>query len=142
LRIKIHGIKGYESLIPTSAVAEMISRAWGMKEGGTMTAEDFESRTFDSSESTAKAAKDANMIVKIQVPLFVAPGQKAEMLLYNKSRTFQAHCDGGKGAGKELAELIRRKGIQGAKGYFIAFAEKKKGELTVMVDKMLPAQPW
>ncbi|KAL4527494.1 hypothetical protein Ndes2437A_g02655 [Nannochloris sp. 'desiccata'] len=133
--------RGVESMIPTSAVAEMISRAWGIKDGGTMTAEELESRSIDISKSRAKAAKDENMVVKVQVPVTLLPGQRNEMLLYNKSRSFSAHCDGGVGAGRELAALIKAKGIQGAKGYFLGYVEKE-GELTLIVDKMLPAQPW
>jgi tetratricopeptide (TPR) repeat protein len=141
LRLKIYGTKGVESMIPSTAVGEMISRAWGLKDGGTMTAAELDAQSIDVSQSTAKAAKEANMVIKVQVPVRLAPGQKNEMLLYNKSRSFQAHCDGGKGAGRELANLIKSKGIQGAKGYFIGYVEKE-GDLTVLIDKMLPAQPW
>lgn len=83
-------------------------------------------------------------IVKVQVPLqgpFPMFGEHHDLLVYNKTRSFQAMITGTTKEGKELAEIVRSRGINGQKGYFLACMEKE-GELTVVTDKLLPTQPW
>jgi len=135
LRIKLYSLQHDETLTPRTEWMKMLM-------GGMSYDELVAQSTDPDRESKVKARKDASMVIKIQIPRIIIPGEKAyEMLLYNKSRSFQAHCDGGEGTGRDVYNLIKDRGIQSAKGYFLGYMEKE-GELTLMIDKMLPAQPW
>jgi ankyrin repeat protein len=136
LRIKIYSLQTDDYISRADFVRMIVN-------GGQMSNEELLSRSTNSSDpvSRTKAPKDASMVIKVQIPRFLMAGEKIELLLYNKSRSFQAHCDGGVGSGRVVYNLIKNKGIQQAKAYFLAYMEKE-GELTLMIDKMLPAQPW
>lgn len=42
---------------------------------------------------------------------------------------------------RKLARMVRERGVNGQKGYFMAKVDKSTGEL-VISDKVLPIQPW
>ena len=101
---------------------------------------ELEKKSYKGTDINA-AIKEGNMVIKVQVPIRLLPGQPNQIMMYNKTRSFQAYCDGNVGTGRELSILIKTRGLQGAKGYFLGFIERE-GELTLLIDRMLPAQPW
>lgn len=142
LRINVHSYWGMDSMIiPMSVISEAAAQAAGMREGtDALSRESIEAKSVKMSEARAKYAKDKNMIVKVQVPLNPMPNH-SDLLIYNKTRSFQCVADGTTPVGRRLDGIIRSRGIAGQKGYFLAYMEQE-GELTLIVDKMLPTQPW
>ena len=142
LRIKIHTYKGMEHMItPMSVISEAAACAAGMREStDPLSVDSIRAKSVKMTEARAKYAKDKNIIVKIQVPLDPRPDY-CDLLIYNKTRSFQCVASGTTPEGRRLDSIIRSRGIAGQKGYFLAYMEKE-AELTVIVDKLLPTQPW
>jgi len=64
------------------------------------------------------------------------------MLIYNQSRSFQCYVDqDGSPDVKRVTEIIKRRGWNGIKGYFLAHQDGASGEL-VLSDAILPTQAW
>jgi len=97
---------------------------------------------------------DGQMLVKIQTVRRVPAGRKfpcpngsmeidpnGHMMVYNESRQFQCMLDPNKLDAQKLIAILKEKGVAG-KGYFWAFMEEEKREITVITDPMHPAQPW
>lgn len=137
LRVKIMGAQGmHMMLLPTSSFGDQIAHATGLRSGA---APDLAASAVRFTEDMVQAAADRNMLVKVQVPMDARGNNK--LLVYNRQRSFQGFIDGSSGAGRRLAEVVRAQGVSGVKAYFVAFMEKQ-GELTLVADKVLPAQPW
>ncbi|GFR41967.1 hypothetical protein Agub_g2767 [Astrephomene gubernaculifera] len=108
--------------------------------------------------AAGKATKEAAVRVKIQVPQLQGERERQELrrlgqnpdalLCYNQDRSLMCQLDGSCPAGRQLAELIRREGIQKLKGYFAAYFDEKCERQNgvpremVVVTSMLPAQPF
>ena len=128
----------YGKIVPRAAVNDIMAKSMGMKESVPGEG-DLASKSYDMKDSS-KTAKTKSMIVKVQVCLNPFPGSD-HMFIYNQTRNFQGSVAASTFRGKLLDSLIRRKGILGQKAYFIGYVENQ-GELTLRIDKMLPAQPW
>jgi hypothetical protein len=80
-------------------------------------------------------------IVKVQIPLdFVGP-----CVIYNKSRSLSTYLLESHPMNKKLVDLIRAKGISGAKAYFKASwrtEESGASYLDIHADTMLGGMPW
>ena len=70
------------------------------------------------------------------------PDLNSDMVAFNEKRNFRCQLDPKMFDAPELISIIRQKGVGRVKGYFWAFMEQGKPELTVITDPILPAQPW
>jgi tetratricopeptide (TPR) repeat protein len=127
--------RGAKSILK-SAVAELMAYSAA---GNTITKSEVDERVNTCSDVIELDEK--NLVFKVQVPINLPFGYPNYLKLSNKSKSFEVVCDGDVGTGKELAAVVKRRGVLGVKGYFLGFMNKD-GELMLMVDKMLPAQPW
>ncbi|GLC68764.1 hypothetical protein PLESTF_000734200 [Pleodorina starrii] len=104
------------------------------------------------------ATQQSPIKVKIQVPapptelerqMMLLAGESPDLMLcYNQDRSLVCRIDGFSGPGRQLADLIRREGILGMKGYFGAFFDercRRQGGVPcemVVISSMLAAQPF
>jgi hypothetical protein len=87
----------------------------------------------------------------VQVPLAAPPGERALLLIYDKSRSLHVFVDARSPRGAALAKLVRARGAgpggagRGQKAYVVA-AAARPGELELAVgargSKLLPPQSW
>ncbi|KZV63782.1 hypothetical protein PENSPDRAFT_691340 [Peniophora sp. CONT] len=81
-------------------------------------------------------------VIKVQLP--VTAGQPTlPMLVYSKSRNFECRIrrEDAPAAYDRVAQIVRKKGFQGAKAYFVAQL-KSENELIVKVSEVLADQPF
>ena len=70
------------------------------------------------------------------------PDPDLDLVAFNEKRNFRCQLDPELLDGPSLISFIHRNGIGHVKGYFWAFMEKGKRELTVITDPIHPGQPW
>ncbi|KAI0798254.1 hypothetical protein C8Q75DRAFT_708684 [Abortiporus biennis] len=98
---------------------------------------------------TFSPSQPKSMIIKVQVPFAAdmpglsAPLSTGDLLIYNKKRDFVCSVQYGddRQAYKRISEVVRTKGVGGAKAYFPAEL-KSKDELVVKIDEVLAEQPF
>lgn len=80
------------------------------------------------------------MVIKVQVPF---DNSKIPLLLYNKSRDFTCtiSCENGAEQYEQVAQVVRAKGVGGAKAYFAAEL-KRKDELVIKIGEVVAEQPF
>ncbi len=83
LHNKIHAAKLPKSTIRPTDISDVISRAWGVKDGGTMTTEELKARAVPLPKSSAKADKDASMALKVELNSILTR-KNHEVLIFNK----------------------------------------------------------
>ncbi|KAI0070236.1 hypothetical protein K474DRAFT_1654087 [Panus rudis PR-1116 ss-1] len=88
-----------------------------------------------------------SLTIKVQVP-YGGPGMsthnsKADLLIYNKKRDFVCTVQYATNpkAYTKISQVVRSKGVGGAKAYFVAEL-KSKDELIVKIDDVLAEQPF
>lgn len=79
-------------------------------------------------------------LIKVQVPYDMDRGS---LLIYNKKKDLVccAERPDAPAAFDRIVQVIREKGLNGMKAYFVAEL-KNKGALEVKVDEVLAEQPW
>ena len=88
------------------------------------------------------------MIIKVQVPFDISRGMSVDsshgnLLIYSKNRNFVCGVrrSDGPTAYDRISNIVRTKGVGGAKAYFAAEL-KSKDELLVKVSEVLAEQPF
>lgn len=78
-----------------------------------------------------------------QLPVMAGQQTAPPMLVYSKSRNFECRIrrEDALAAYDRVANIIRTKGFQGAKAYFVAQL-KSENELVVKVSEVLADQPF
>ncbi|KAH8093086.1 ankyrin repeat-containing domain protein [Cristinia sonorae] len=127
----------YGNLIPTS---DFTRRAMGIP------TEPTPERNTRGSHAPKTSAYPKSVIIKVQVP-YAGPGITAvstgDLLIYTKKRDFVCTIEynNNRDGHRRVSEVVRDKGLGGAKAYFAAEL-KSKDELVVKVDEVLAAQPF
>ena len=98
--------------------------------------------------------KSGNLLLKIQVSrlapfmtvldpnMTCPPDRDGPLMAYNQSKSFWCKIEPRKLDAQDLISIIERKGIAKTKGYFWAFMEEGKPEITIITDPIHPAQLW
>ncbi|TCD62460.1 hypothetical protein EIP91_006830 [Steccherinum ochraceum] len=129
--------KGAGTMMSTS---EFTRAAMGLPTEGTP------SRNTRSSQAPRGSAFPKSIVIKVQVPWTgedVATQSTGDLLVYTKKRDFvcTVQFKDDRDAYKRISEVVRQKGVGGAKAYFAAEL-MSKDELVVKVDDVLAAQPF
>lgn len=92
-------------------------------------------------------SESKNLVIKVQVPLNLSTGttgaSRGNLLIYSKKRDFvcAVRRSDGPTAYDRISNVIRTRGVGGAKAYFAAEL-KSKDELVVKVSEVLAEQPF
>ncbi|KAF7293239.1 hypothetical protein HMN09_01202100 [Mycena chlorophos] len=102
-----------------------------------------------SGSSTSSSLRPKNIVVKIQIPFVPGESQQqsalevGDLLVYNHKRDFACAIRrvDAPGAYDRLVDVVRKRGVGGAKAYLSAVLEKKD-RLVVKISEVLAEQPW
>ncbi|KAJ7074572.1 hypothetical protein C8F01DRAFT_971053 [Mycena amicta] len=107
-----------------------------------------DSDSLDSVSTTSSSRRPKNIVIKVQVPF--VPGAQSpqsslngDLLVYNHKRDFACAIRrvDAPGAYDRLVDVVRKKGVGGAKAYLSAVLERKD-HLVVKISEVLAEQPW
>ncbi|THH30139.1 hypothetical protein EUX98_g4036 [Antrodiella citrinella] len=134
-------IPGYQSDITSlMSTADITRRAMGIP------TEPTPSRNSRASQHPRASAFPKSVVIKVQVPYAgygMPSNSTADLLVYTKKRDFVCtiNIQNNKDGYKKISQVVRDKGVGGAKAYFAAEL-KSANELVVKVDEVLAAQPF
>lgn len=103
---------------------------------------------FTSTAPPKPSLSNKAMVIKVQVPWSLVGGTpvnspETPLLIYNKKRDFVCSVfrSSNPAAYDQIQDVVRKRGVGGAKGYFPAELENP-GKLVVKVDQILAEQPF